>query len=107
MSNYLGFDAFKQLCERAPFAYVKPYGIYHKGEVFWDKAIPRKPGSVVRFVDGPHGRLPVPDHPRHRRPLPLQRAARVLARKRPPGAARDGRVVGDTQPGRARGVYER
>lgn len=51
MSNYLEFESFASRCAASPFAYVRPYGIYYRGEVYWDKKLPRKPGTVIRYFE--------------------------------------------------------
>lgn len=52
---YQDFEGFKSACEKAEFIFVRPYGIYHKGEFYWDRKLPRKKGSVVRFFEDPTG----------------------------------------------------
>lgn len=49
MPNSLSFDAFKQAAEAGIHYYVRPYGIYHDGEVYWDAKLPRRRGSVIRY----------------------------------------------------------
>lgn len=53
--NALPYNGFRDACESAAFYYPRPYGIYHKGETYWHKRLPRKPGSVVRFFEDPSG----------------------------------------------------
>jgi hypothetical protein len=53
--NCLPFDGFRSSCQEAAFYYPRPYGIYHKGEVYWDSKLPRRPGSVVRYFEDPSG----------------------------------------------------
>ncbi len=53
--NYMSFEAFSAAAKDAPFYYVRPYGIYHNGEVYWDKRLPRRKGAVVRFFEDPSG----------------------------------------------------
>lgn len=49
------FDGFKAAAESALFVYPRPYGIWHKGEPYWSKKLPRKPGSVVRIAEDDSG----------------------------------------------------
>ena len=51
----MSFEGFASASENAAFAYVRPYGLYHKGQVFWDSKLPRKKGSVVRYFEDPSG----------------------------------------------------
>lgn len=51
----LGFSAFTEAAKKAPLYYVRPYGIYHKGEAYWSKELPRKKGSVVRYFEDTSG----------------------------------------------------
>lgn len=53
--NYLPFQGFRAACENAKFYYPRPYGIYHKGEVYWDAKLPRRKGSVVRYFEDTSG----------------------------------------------------
>lgn len=52
---YLSLEGFQAACESAIFYYPRPYGIYHKGEFFWDKKLPRRPGSAVRYFEDTSG----------------------------------------------------
>ncbi len=54
----LGFNGWADACKAAAFTYVKPYGIYHNGETYWHKGLPRRPGSVVRFFLDTSGPCP-------------------------------------------------
>jgi len=54
-NNALPFESFRDACEKAVFYYPRPYGIYHKGECFWDAKLPRKKGSVVRYFEDHSG----------------------------------------------------
>jgi hypothetical protein len=56
--NAMGFEAFKAAAEQAQFAYVRPYGLYHKGQVYWASKLPRKRGTVVRFAEDLTGPCP-------------------------------------------------
>lgn len=47
----LSFEAFTKACETAEFYYPRPYGIFHKGEVYWASKLPRRKGSVVRYFE--------------------------------------------------------
>jgi len=49
--NYLDFASFTASAENATPYYIRPYGIYYRGEVYWDAALPRKKGSVVKFCE--------------------------------------------------------
>lgn len=51
----LSFQAFTQAAKEAPLYYVRPYGIYHQGEAFWSKELPRKKGSTVRYFEDTSG----------------------------------------------------
>jgi hypothetical protein len=53
--NCLSFDGFREACESAQCYYPRPYGIYHKGEVYWHKKLPRRKGSVVRYFEDNSG----------------------------------------------------
>lgn len=55
MSNAQSFEAFKDASNNAIFYYPRPYGIYWKGEVFWNKKLPRRQGSVVRIAEDDSG----------------------------------------------------
>lgn len=47
----LGYDAFTSAAKTAAPYFVRPYGIYYRGEVYWNKKLPRKKGAVVRFFE--------------------------------------------------------
>lgn len=53
--NFQSFDEFEKACNKARFYYVRPYGIFHRGTVYWDRKLPRKKGSVVRFFEDKTG----------------------------------------------------
>jgi len=54
-TNNMDFDGFRADCENAVFAYVRPYGLYYKNEVYWDSKLPRKEGTVVRYFEDASG----------------------------------------------------
>lgn len=47
----LPFETFTARAKNAPLYPVRPYGIYHKGVVYWDEELPRKKGSLVRYFE--------------------------------------------------------
>lgn len=47
----LSFAAFTERAKNAPLYPVRPYGIYHKGVVYWSKKLPRKKGCLVRYFE--------------------------------------------------------
>ena len=51
----LSFDAFTSASRDAQHYFVRPYGIYYRGEVFWDAKLPRRKGAVVRFFEDNSG----------------------------------------------------
>lgn len=51
----MDFDGFCAAAKNAQFYYVRPYGIYHRGEVYWAPKLPRKKGAVVRFFEDDSG----------------------------------------------------
>lgn len=51
----LGFSAFKEAASKATHYYIRPYGIYYRGEVYWDARLPRRKGTVVKFFEDPSG----------------------------------------------------
>ena len=51
----MGFESFCAACREAEFAYVKPYGLYYKGEVFWGRGLPKRGTAVRIFEDRPLG----------------------------------------------------
>lgn len=51
----MSFKGFTEAAKNAPLYYVRPYGIYHNGEAYWDKELPRKKGSVVRYFEDTSG----------------------------------------------------
>lgn len=53
--NALPFEGFRAACKNAKFYYPRPYGIYHKGEAYWDAKLPRRKGSVVRYFEDTSG----------------------------------------------------
>lgn len=53
--SYVLYEGFRAACENATYAYVRPYGLYHNGEVYWDPKLPRKKGSVVRYFEDTTG----------------------------------------------------
>ena len=53
--NALPFEGFSAACKSAKCYYPRPYGIYHKGEVYWDPKLPRRKGSVVRYFEDQSG----------------------------------------------------
>lgn len=54
-NNCLPFEGFRAACQNAKFYYPRPYGIYHKGAVYWDPKLPRRKGSVVRYFEDTSG----------------------------------------------------
>lgn len=56
--NCIPFKGFRAACKNAQFYYPRPYGIYHKGEVFWAAKLPRRKGSVVRYFEDTSGPCP-------------------------------------------------
>lgn len=49
--NALSFDGFNAAKENAIVTFIRPYGLYHRGEVYWDADLPRKRGTVVRYFE--------------------------------------------------------
>lgn len=49
--NALNFNSFTDAANNAAPYYIRPYGIYHRGEVYWHAALPRKKGTVVKFFE--------------------------------------------------------
>lgn len=47
----LSFDDFSAAVNEAQFYYVRPYGIYWRGQAFWHRKLPRRPGAVVRVAE--------------------------------------------------------
>jgi hypothetical protein len=52
---FLGFSSFTAAAENATPYYIRPYGIYYRGEVYWAAALPRKTGTVVKFFEDNSG----------------------------------------------------
>ena len=53
--NALDFNSFTAAAENAIPYYIRPDGIYYRGEVYWDATLPRKKGTVVKFFEDESG----------------------------------------------------
>lgn len=53
--NSMGFQSFRDAASSAAHYFIRPYGIYHKGNVYWDAKLPRKKGTIVRYFEDASG----------------------------------------------------
>lgn len=54
-ANFISFEGFTEAGRNGQLYPLRSYGIYYRGEVYWDRELPRKKGTLVRFAEDPNG----------------------------------------------------